>query len=77
MGAGMNAAPFTVVYDLRDANAWRGAHEHRRLWGRRFADFHVLDEDHVVIEFRSGGERWLPWEKRRLEWILAEQGAAA
>jgi hypothetical protein len=66
-----------VIYDLRDASAWQRAHEHRRLWGRHLADFHVLDENHVVIEFRSGGERWLAWEKRRLDRILAERGAAA
>lgn len=61
-----------ILYDLRDAGAWQRAHHHRRLWGRRLTDYYVLDEDHVVIVFRPGGERWRPWESRRLQMILGE-----
>jgi hypothetical protein len=73
----MNAAPFTVVYDLRDANAWRGAHEHRACWGRLYTDVHTLDADHIALVFRPGGERWRAWEEVRLGWILKEAKPAA
>lgn len=66
----------TIVYDLRDAGAWREAHRHRRLWGHRFTSYYVLDQDHIVIVFRPGGERWEPWERVRLGWILDRERAA-
>ena len=28
------------------------------------------DSDHIALVFRAGGERWRPWERVRLEWIL-------
>jgi hypothetical protein len=61
-----------VVYDLRDPDAWRQAHAHRRLWGRRFSEYYFLDDDHVLIVFIPGGDRWRPWELVRLSWILNE-----
>jgi hypothetical protein len=70
---------FVMVYDLRDAETWQQAHRHRRLWGRRFADYFVLDEDHILMVFHSAGERWHPWEERRLRWIVGQglEGKAA
>jgi hypothetical protein len=59
-----------IVYDLRDPSGWRHASQHRRLWGRRLTDIHVLDPHHILLLFRSGGERWRPWERARLRWIL-------
>jgi hypothetical protein len=71
----------TIVYDLRDPGAWQQAHKHRGMWGKLFTDIHLLDSDHVVLVFRSGGERWSAWERVRLRWILephhdGEQAAA-
>jgi hypothetical protein len=70
---------FAIVYDLKDAHAWRQVHAHRRLWGRRFCQHYVLDEDHLLIVFMPGGERWRRWEARRKQWILDEdlEGRAA
>ena len=73
----MTSDAVAVSYDLREGSVWHRAHEHRRLWGRRFADYHVLDEDHIVIVFRPAGERWLSSERRRLERILDGWEAAA
>ena len=53
---GMSAS-FAIIYDLQDAHAWRQAHAHRRLWGRRFCQHYVLDEDHLLIVFMPGGDR--------------------
>jgi hypothetical protein len=75
-GRMMTPEAFAVVYDLRDAGGWRQAHLHRRLWGHRFTDYYVLDQDHILMVFRPGGERWRPWEKARLRWILDEEAAA-
>ena len=61
---------FAVVYDLRDGCAWRQAHAHRRLWGRRFSECYFLDNDHVLIVFMPGGDRWRRWEAHRTRWIL-------
>jgi hypothetical protein len=61
---------FAIIYDLQDAHAWRQAHAHRSLWGRRFCQHYVLDEDHLLIVFIPGGTRWASWEARRERWIL-------
>jgi hypothetical protein len=71
----MTPAELRLVYDFRDAQARRQAREHRALWGRRLTDYYVLDEDHVVLVFRSGGARWLPWEERRKKKILGREAA--
>ena len=62
----------TIRYDLRDPAAWHQAHRDRRVWGRLYADFYPLDNDHVALVFRSAGERWRPWEEVRKQWILGE-----
>jgi hypothetical protein len=59
-----------VVYDLRDPAAWQTACDHGRTWGRLYADIHTLDDSHIAVVFRGGGDRWQAWEQKRLEWIL-------
>jgi hypothetical protein len=66
----MTSAQLVVVYDLGIAGGWEIACEHGRTWGRLYADIHTLDEDHIAVVFRSGDERWRPWELVRLSWIL-------
>jgi hypothetical protein len=66
---------FQILYDLRDADVWQQANEHRRLWGRRFTDCHVLDRNHLLLSFHSGGERWHAWEERRKKLLLTERVA--
>ncbi len=66
--------PLLRVYDLRDAGTWQQAHRHLRLWGRRYAGVDPLDANHVALVFRSGGERWRPWEGACLRWILGQNG---
>ena len=44
-----------VLYDLRDPEVWEKAARERRSWGRSRAVIHVLDDDHVAIEFKPGG----------------------
>jgi hypothetical protein len=63
---------FAIVYDLQHAYAWRQAHTHRCLWGRRFCQHYVLDEDHLLIVFMPGGDRWASWEARRGRLILGQ-----
>jgi hypothetical protein len=60
------AQALAMVYDLRDAEAWRLAHEHRRLWGHSYTDCHVLDSDHIVIEFHPRGGHWSASENKCL-----------
>ena len=43
-----------VIYDLREAKAWKRAHEERGTWGRGRSKVHTLDNDHVIIEFEAG-----------------------
>lgn len=63
---------FLVTYDLRDPDAWRRAHKHRRLWGKPYTDYHILDQDHVVLTFRPAPDpRWRAWEELRRRWILS------
>jgi hypothetical protein len=45
-----------VIYDLRDPQAWRRAHRERAAWGRLRSEIHPLGNDHVVIEYRPGGD---------------------
>jgi len=61
---------FCIIYNLSCAHAWRQAHAHRHLWGRRFCEHYVLDEDRLLIVFRPGGARWQRWEAHRKRWIL-------
>ena len=63
---------FAIIYDLRRPGAWRQAHAHRSLWGRRFCQHYVLDEDHLLIVFMPGGDRWRLWEAHRKRWILGQ-----
>lgn len=51
----MQAASTLVIYDLRDPEAWMRAHRERAAWGKSHTVVHVLDSDHVVLEFRAGG----------------------
>ncbi len=44
-----------VFYDLRDPVQWTAAGEERRAWGRERTEIHVLDNDHIVIEYMAGG----------------------
>jgi hypothetical protein len=70
---------FAIVYDLKDPYAWRQAHAHRCLWGRRFCEHYVLGEDHLAIVFVPGEQRWRRWEAHRKRWILGQdpEGRAA
>jgi hypothetical protein len=83
MEASIMSAPeipdLMVVYDLRDPAAWRAAHHHRSLWGRRYTDIVALDYDHVLLVFRPApDQRWRPWERVRLGSILEQlQGSEA
>ena len=43
-----------VLYDLRDPEVWEKAGRERRAWGRSRTVIHVLDDDHVAIEFKPG-----------------------
>lgn len=71
------SAVLVRIYDLRDPGTRDEARRHRRLWGRLYTDIHVLDNDHVALVFRPApDERWRPWERVRLRWILEERGSA-
>jgi hypothetical protein len=75
-----SGAELLIVYNVRDAGGGlERARRHRRLWGRRFSEYYFLDNDHVLIVFMPGGERWRAWELVRLSWILDEdlEGRAA
>jgi hypothetical protein len=62
---------FTILYDLRDAEAWARAHRHRNLWGKLYTDIHVLDNDHVLLTFRPAPDpSWRAWEEVQKSWIL-------
>jgi hypothetical protein len=75
------SAAFTIIYDLRGADAQRKAHSDRNLWGKLYTDIHALDNDHVALVFRSAGcEEWKAFEVTRKRWILeghASRGEAA
>ncbi len=67
--------PFAIAYDLQDPQAWLRAHRDRRLWERRYTDYHVLDHDRILLVFRPAPDtRWRGWEQVRRGWIL--EGAA-
>ena len=68
-----------VVYDLSDCGAWDAACRPRAAWGRLYTDAFNLDHYRIALLFRSAGERWRPWERVRLGWILEElqESAAA
>jgi hypothetical protein len=68
-------AAFTVLYDLRDAEAWRKAHRDRSLWGKFYTDIHPLDNDHIALVFRPAGPRRARWEEVRRQWIVQEVAA--
>jgi hypothetical protein len=62
---------FTILYDLRDPEAWKQAHRHRNWWGKLYTDFYALDSVHVLLVFRPADDpRWRPWEEVRKSWIL-------
>jgi hypothetical protein len=65
--------PFTIVYDLRDPDAWKRARRHRAFWGRLYTDIAPLDNDHVALTFRpSPDTRWRAWEEVRRGWIYRD-----
>jgi hypothetical protein len=68
----MISAQLVVVYDLGIAGGWEIACQHGRTWGRLYADIHTLDDGHIAVVFRSGGDRWRAWERVRLGWILEQ-----
>ncbi len=72
MRASTLSPKFVVTYDLRDSDAWRRAHQHRRLWGKLYSDYYILDQDHVLLVFRSAGARWERWEQARKRMILSK-----
>ena len=55
----VNQTSTLVVYDLRDPETWERARREREAWGRKLAEIHALDNDHVVIEYKAGGAREL------------------
>ena len=62
---------FTIVYDLRDPQAWMKAHRDRNYWGKLYTDIDVLDNDHVILSFRPAPDkRRRAWEQVRKRWIL-------
>ena len=63
-----------ILYDPRDSAAWKQAHEHRQLWGKSYTNVYILDSDHVLLAFRTGGPGWERWEQERRRRIL---GSAA
>jgi hypothetical protein len=72
----MSSPVLAIVYDLREADAWREAHTHRAMWGRRYTDVYALDTDHIALVFRPAPDArgtWRSWERVRSEWILREQ----
>jgi hypothetical protein len=70
--------PPVRVYDLSDPDAWEAAHRHLGYWGALYTDIHALDADHVALVFTPApDERWRPWERVRLEWILEGRERAA
>ncbi len=71
--SGFESLPLLRIYDLRNPDAWRAAHRHRGFWGQLYTDVHALGADHVALVFRSGGERWRPWEGVRLRSILGRR----
>jgi hypothetical protein len=80
MGGTVNlpdSSALVVVYDLRDTDQWQAAHRHRATWGKVHSDIHALSYDHIALVFRSAGERWRPWERVRLEWILKDRERVA
>jgi hypothetical protein len=51
----MQAASKVVLYDLRNPEAWMRAHRERAAWGKDLSAVYVVDEDHIIIEFKAGG----------------------
>jgi hypothetical protein len=43
------------VYDLRDAGACARACTDLDVWGRQWTEIHILDNDHVAIQFKPRG----------------------
>jgi hypothetical protein len=41
-----------TVYDLRDPPAQEQASTDLYAWGRQWTEIHILDNDHVAIEFK-------------------------
>jgi len=51
----MKTASLLVIYDLRDPEARERARRDRQAWGRKLSEIHRVDDDHVAIEYKSGG----------------------
>jgi hypothetical protein len=45
-----------VVYDLGEPGSWEQACEDRAAWGKELTEIHTLNNNHVAIEFKPGGE---------------------
>jgi hypothetical protein len=67
--------PLVRMYDLRIPGTWQQAIRDRSTRGKLYTEDYTLDLDHVVLVFRSGGERWRAWERVRAQWILGELAA--
>jgi hypothetical protein len=63
--------PLLLLYNVC-AGGLHYAKVHRYLWGRTLTDIHIVDEDHLLLVFRSKGERWRRWEEMRMRRILGE-----
>jgi hypothetical protein len=44
-----------TVYDLRDPRAQEQASSDQDTWGRQSTEIHIIDNDHVAIEFKPRG----------------------
>ena len=53
--AGPRHTDKVTVYDLRDPEALAQASTDRDAWGRQWTEIHILDNDHVAIEFKPRG----------------------
>ncbi len=51
----MQATSTFVMYDLRDPEAWMRAHRERAAWGKDLTVVFVVDQDHIILEFKAGG----------------------
>ena len=63
---------FHIHYSL-EGDGWGMVQHHMRMWGRRFSEVEVLDEDRVVVNFYpTRDRRWAKWEAYRRAWIYKE-----
>jgi hypothetical protein len=53
--AGPRHTDKVTVYDLRDPEASAQASTDQDAWGRQWTEIHILDNDHVAIQFKPRG----------------------